>query len=141
MNAAAFLAWARGPGTTHPAAAIARIAAGAIFLGFGIGKFTRHGAEVAAFERYGIPFADVATYAVGVLELSGGLALVLGLLVRPFALLLAGNLVVAVTTAGPVDGGPVHLGLAPALVVTMAALAWWGSGPWSLDNRLRSMPS
>ena len=70
--------------------------------------------------------------------MSGGLALVLGLLLRPFALLLAGNLSVAVATAGPVEGGPVHLGLAPALIATMLALAWWGGGPWSLDRRFRA---
>ena len=133
---AALITWARDPGTSNPAAAVARVVAGATFLGFSLGKFIRHDAEAAAFDRYGIPFADLTTYAVGLLEMAGGLALVLGLLVRPFALLLAGNLTVAVLTAGRIEGGLVHLGLAPALIVTMLALAWWGGGPWSLDRRM-----
>jgi putative oxidoreductase len=137
MSTTTLIAWARDPGTTHPAAAVARVVAGAILLGFSLGKFVRHDAEAAAFDRYGIPFADIATYAVGLLEMAGGLGLVLGLLVRPFALLLAGNLAVAVATAGRIEGGPVHLGLAPALIATMLALAWWGGGPWSLDRRFQ----
>ena len=41
-----------------------------VFLGFGPGKFIRHAAEVSSFMRYGIPFADAATYAVGALEIA-----------------------------------------------------------------------
>ena len=67
-----------------------------------------------------MPFPDLTTYAVGALEIAGGAALVLGLLVRPVALVLAANLVVAVCTAGRVDGGAVNLGLAPALIVVLA---------------------
>ena len=39
-------------------ALFARLAAGAIFVGFGLGKFVRHDAERDAFERYEIPFPD-----------------------------------------------------------------------------------
>ena len=70
-----------------------------------------------------MPFPDLATYAVGALEIAGGAALVLGLLVRPVALVLAANLVVAVCTAGRIDGGAVNLGLAPALIIVLVALA------------------
>jgi uncharacterized membrane protein YphA (DoxX/SURF4 family) len=104
----------------------ARIAAGLVFLGFGPGKFIRHEDEVSSFMRYGIPFADAATYAVGALEILGGLALVLGFFVRPVALLLAANLVVAICTAGRVDGGAVNLGLAPVLVVVLVLVAAGG---------------
>ena len=96
----ALLAWARDPGTDHPAAGVLRLAAGLVFLGFGPGKFRHHEAEASAFERYGIPFPEAATYAVGALELAGGAALLMGLLVRPVALVLASNLFVAVATAG-----------------------------------------
>jgi putative oxidoreductase len=131
----ALLAWARDPGTAHPAAGIMRLAAGLVFLGFGPGKFRHHAAEASAFERYGIAFPDAATYAVGALEIAGGAALVTGLLVRPVALVLAANLVVAVATAGRIDGGAVNLGLAPALIAVLVALALWGGGPYSLDRR------
>ena len=52
-----------------------RLAAGVTFLGFSLGKFIRHDAERGAFERYGIPFPDGATYLIGGLELVGGAAL------------------------------------------------------------------
>ena len=130
------LAWARDPGTAHPAAGVLRVAAGLVFLGFGPGKFRHHAAEASAFERYGIPFPDLATYAVGALEIAGGAALVIGLLLRPVALVLASNLVVALATAGRIDGGAVNLGLAPALIAALVALALWGGGPHSLDRRL-----
>jgi putative oxidoreductase len=135
-SARTLLAWARDPGTTHPLAAAARVAAGVVFLGFGPGKLVRHGAEASAFDRYGIPLADATTYAVGVLEIAGGAALVLGLLVRPVALVLAMNLVVAVATAGRIDGGAVNLVLAPMLIAVLAALALRGGGPRSLDRHL-----
>jgi putative oxidoreductase len=113
-----------------------RIVAGLIFLGFGPGKFLRHNAEAASFARYGVPFPELATYAVGALEIAGGAALVLGLFVRPVALVLAANLVVAVCTAGRIDGGAVNLGLAPALIVVLLALALRGGTSRSLDRRL-----
>ena len=128
--------WARDPGTVHPAAGIARVAAGLVFLGFGPGKFLHHAAEASAFARYGVPIPDVATYAVGTLEILGGIALIAGFLVRPVALALAANLLVAVATAGRIDGGAVHLGVAPALIAVLVALALVGSGPRSLDRRL-----
>lgn len=112
-----------------------RIVAGLVFLGFGPGKFLRHGAEAASFARYGVPFPELATYAVGALEIAGGAALVLGVFVRPVALMLAANLVVAVCTAGRVDGGVINLGLAPALIVALLALALRSGTPRSPDRR------
>jgi hypothetical protein len=82
------------------AALAVRLAAGVTFLGFSLGKFIRHDAERGAFDRYGIPFPDGATYLIGGLELVGGAALVIGLLVRPFAFALACNMVGAISTAG-----------------------------------------
>ena len=94
-------------------ALLARLAAGAVFVGFGLGKFLRHESERDAFERYEIPFPDAATYLIGGLELIGGVALLLGLFVRPFAFLLACNMIGAIITAGRTEGGPVHLLLTP----------------------------
>ena len=119
-------------------ALFARLAAGALFVGFGLGKYVRHQAERDAFERYEIPFPDTATYLVGSLELIGGVALLLGLFVRPFAFLLACNMIGAIITAGRVEGGPVHLLLAPALLAATLFLLWAGAGAASLDGRLAS---
>jgi putative oxidoreductase len=115
---------------------VVRTVAGVVFVGFSFGKFFRHQAEQAAFGRYGIPFSDTVTYLVGSLEFLGGLALVIGLLVRPFALALAGNMIGAISTAGRIDGGPVHLVLAPALLLGMVFLLWAGAGSPALDRRL-----
>ena len=124
-------------GTYHGRLALAvRVVAGAIVAGFGVGKFTHHRAEADALDRYGVPYSDVTTLWVGVVELGGGLCLVLGLLTRPAALALAGNFVVAISTAGRLEGGPVHLGLAPALLAVMLFLLWRGPGDRSLDGRL-----
>ena len=118
------------------AALAVRLAAGVTFVGFSLGKFIRHDAERGAFERYGIPFPDGATYLIGGLELVGGAALVIGLLVRPFAFALACNMVGAISTAGRIDGGPVHLLLAPTLLTGTLFLLWAGPGAASLDGRL-----
>jgi putative oxidoreductase len=114
----------------------ARLVAGLVFVAFSMGKFFRHDAESSAFEDYGVPFADVTTYLVGLVELGGGLMLVLGLGTRLAALALTCNMAVAISTAGRIEGGPIHLILAPALLATMLLLLWLGPGRRSLDARL-----
>ncbi len=61
--------------------------------------------------------------------------LVVGVLTRPVAVALAGNMLGAIVTAGRIDGGPVHLGLAPALLVAMLVLLKTGAGARSIDAR------
>jgi putative oxidoreductase len=113
-----------------------RLAAAAVFLAFGVYKFTAHADEVASLDSYGLPFPD-GTYAIGVVEVGGGLLLALGIVTRLAALGLAGDMVGAIATAGMVEGGPIHLGLAPALLATMLFLLWAGAGAFALDSRLR----
>jgi putative oxidoreductase len=105
-------------------------------MGFGLSKFTHHAAEAGAFDRYGLPSPSLFSYAIGVIELGGGALLVVGLASRLAAVLLAGDMVGAILTGGRVDGGLVHLGLAPALLVVMLTLVWTGPGGWSIDDRL-----
>lgn len=132
------LADPHGPPGWAPAVLLARLAAGVVFLGFSIGKFTRHGAEADALDRYGLPFPDAFTYGVGIVELAGGAMLVVGLATRLAALALACDMAGAIATAGRIEGGPVHLGLAPALLVMMVLVLWIGPGDRSLDRRLLS---
>jgi putative oxidoreductase len=120
-----------------PAVAV-RLAAGGIFIGFGLSKFTHHAKEARSFARYGLPDPDVFAYATGTLELTLGIALLLGLVTRLTALGLAGNMVGAIATGGRVDGGFVNLVLAPILLIAMLFLVWAGAGRWSLDGRLAS---
>jgi putative oxidoreductase len=77
----------------------------------------------------------------GVLELFGGLLIVLGLLTRPVALLLTGEMLVAYFQAHfPQGGVPLeNKGELPLLYM----LVWLfftgnGAGPYSLDNRRRT---
>jgi putative oxidoreductase len=116
------------------AALFVRVAAGGIVAGFGVGKFTRHAAEAASFGHYGIPYSGPMTYVTGVVELAGGVALVIGFLTRLAAPALAVNFIVAIATAGRIDGGVVNLGLAPTLLVAMVFLRYAGSGRRSLDG-------
>jgi putative oxidoreductase len=115
---------------------VVRIVTGVLFITFSLGKFFDHARETADFDHYGIPLPEVTTYLVGTLELVCGALLVLGLLTRPAALLLALNLVGAISTAGRIDGGSFHLGVAPAMLVAMLYLVWAGSGPLALDRKL-----
>ena len=124
-------------GTAALLPAAVRLVSAAVFVAFGIYKFTDHADEVASLDSYGIPFPDQFTYAVGVIEVGGGLLLALGLLTRLAALWLAADMVGAIATAGVVEGGPIHLVLAPALLAAMVFLLWAGPGAFALDGRLR----
>ena len=133
------LVLAPSPPLASTLALVLRVAAGAILIGFGQSKFAHHAKEVQAFDRYGLPAPEAFTYAIGTVELVGGLLLVLGLLTRLVALGLAGNMVGAIATGGRVDGGFVNLGLAPILLVVMLYLLWAGAGRLSMDERLRTL--
>ena len=135
-----FTAWVfssrlRGAGAW--ATTVVRVVTGVLFVTFSLGKFVDHAQESADFDHYGIPAPEVATYLVGVLELLGGLLLIVGLCTRPAAALLALNLMGAIATAGRVDGGTFHLGVAPAMLVAMLFLVWAGSGRLALDRAVR----
>ncbi|MEA2387762.1 MAG: hypothetical protein QOG41_535, partial [Thermoleophilaceae bacterium] len=67
---------------------------------------------------------DAFVYAIGVLEIAGGLLLVAGLLVSLVALALAGDMVGAIIVSGIKQGEAISLTLAPALLVVMLLLLW-----------------
>ena len=76
----------------------------------------------------------------GVLEFVGGLMIVLGLLTRPVAFLLMGEMVVAYFKAHmPQGGAPVQNGgeLALLYALVFAFLAVDGAGPMSIDSAMR----
>jgi putative oxidoreductase len=124
-------------GSTAWLATLVAFATGVIFVAFGVGHFDNHGSEVADFRAYQVPFASLAVWAVGAVELSGGVALLLGLVVRPAAAALAADLVGVIATAGRVEGGFVNLGLASLLLAAMLFLLWAGPGALTLDAGLR----
>jgi putative oxidoreductase len=112
-----------------------RVVTGALFVTFSTVKFVDHMNEAMDFNHYAVPAPSVTTYVVGVVELVGGLLLMVGLFTRVAALLLAVNMVGAIATAGRVDGGTFNLGVAPTLLVAMLFL-WAGPGVLALDGKL-----
>jgi putative oxidoreductase len=102
--------------------AVLRVAAGVVFVAFGVGKFTSHASELASFKSYGLPAAEVFVYVVGVVEIVGGALLITGVLTRIAAVTLAADMVGAIAVSGLAKGELISLTLAPALLVTMCLL-------------------
>jgi putative oxidoreductase len=113
----------------------ARIAGGAVFVVFGAGKFVNHASEVDSFRTYGLPSPDAFVYAIGVIEVVGGLLLMVGLLTRLAALVLAGDMVGAIIASGINRGELVSLTVAPAELAVCLYLVWTGPGRFALDRR------
>jgi putative oxidoreductase len=118
-----------------------RIVLGFLFAAHGWQKFnewTIAGTQ-ASFAKMGVPAADVMAPAVAVLELAGGVALILGILTRIVAALLAldmlGALFLVHAGAGvfAANGG---YELVLLLAAAAFALALTGAGPLSLDRAL-----
>ncbi|HET9332504.1 MAG TPA: DoxX family protein [Gemmatimonadota bacterium] len=122
-------------GATH---AILRIGAGLLFFLHGapklfgwFGGMGPAGGSAELFSLMGL---------AGVLEVFGGLAIALGVLTRPVAVVLALEMLIAYFYAhapqGPVpyaNGGE----LALLYLVVWTFLAGNGAGPWSVDGALR----
>ena len=113
-----------------------RCAAAIVFLIFGVGKFVNHAAELASFRHYPVPAPGTVVYAVGVLEIGGGLLLLAGLLTRLAALALAADMLGAIVVSGLARWEIVSLTLAPVLLAAMITLIRFGAGDWSLDWHL-----
>ena len=127
-----------GPATGWRAtvAFLGRLAGGTVFVVFGVGKFTNHASELASFHQYGLPAADTFVYVIGVVELVGGVLLIIGLATRLAAIVLAGDMVGAIIVSGIGLGELVSLTLAPAELALCSFLLWTGPGAFALDRRL-----
>ena len=115
---------------------VLRLLAGGVFVVFGVGKFSDHGSELASFKAYGLPAPDAFVVIVGLIEVVGGVLLIAGVLTRPAALVLAGNMVGAIIVSGIAKGELISLTLAPVELVAMLVLLWYGPGAHSLSNEL-----
>jgi putative oxidoreductase len=110
---------------------IVRIAAGLVFMSFGTMKLIGYPPAPTA-----IGPLDLEHTIAGVLETFGGIALVLGLLTRPVALILSGEMAVAYFRAHfPNSPFPSVNGGAPAVLFCFLFFyfAFAGGGAWSLD--------
>lgn len=122
--------------------AILRIAVGVIFLTHGIPKLLGGVPGTADFfGQLGIPAPTIAAWVVTLLEVGGGLLLVLGLLVVPVAVLFIIHMAVGLVlvhlpegwyVVGPGQGGAEFNVL---LIAANLALVLGGGGLWALDSR------
>jgi putative oxidoreductase len=117
--------------------------AGISFVLAGLAKFAFNAGEVSAFDRYGLPWPHAFVVMIGIVEIAGGVLLLIGLATRPTALILAAVMVGAIVVSGIGQEEVVpSLTAAPALLVAMLFLLWSGPGPRSLDEgSLRNRPA
>lgn len=115
-----------------------RVVFGFIFAAHGWQKYVQYTLEgtTAAFTQMGVPVASVAAPVMATLEIVGGIALILGVVARLFAGLLAlGMLGAIVTVHAPagvfVENGGVELVLSLAAGAVVIALV--GPGRFSVD--------
>jgi putative oxidoreductase len=120
---------------------VLRLAIGGLFLWHGIDKF-RAGIDMveSMFTMWGVPAPALAAPAVALVEIVGGLALILGIGTRAFAMVLSVVMVGALywvkTDVGliPMDAAGAEVEL--AYLGGLLALVALGPGPLSIDAAL-----
>jgi len=149
--------------TNRGALAPARIVGGLVFLASALVKLSYENQGAGRFAKIGLPAPGTLAVLVSSVELVAGALLVVGLFVRPAALALAADMIVAiVTTKLPLlfGAGPEPLGAAPKIgffafayqarldlmmLALCATLFLAGAGDVSLDSwraaRARAAPS
>ncbi len=106
------------------------LAAGFVFILGGIAKFVANGLEVRAFESFGLPVPHVFVVLIGIIEIGGGILLMVGALTRPTAAVLGAVMVGAIALSGIGHGDVIpSLTLAPVLLVATLFLFWRGDEP------------
>ncbi|MEV0993701.1 DoxX family protein [Nonomuraea sp. NPDC050202] len=119
---------------------LARVAIGVIFLVHGYQKFATMGiaGTTKFFESVGIPLAGLAAPAVAVLEVAGGLALILGAALPIAGTLLALDMLGAIAFVHGANGlaGDGGYEFVLALAAASLAVGFTGGGALALDRVL-----
>jgi len=131
--------------STTTARLILRVVTGFLFAAHGwqkFNEFTIPGTQ-AAFAQMGVPGAAVVGPVIATLELAGGVALILGVLTRVFALLLAVDMLGALFLVHAGAGIFVATGgyeLVLILAAAAIAVALVGAGKVSVDKAVFGRP-
>ncbi len=126
---------------TTTAVTILRVILGFLFAAHGwqkFNEFTIAGSQ-ASFAKMGVPAAEIAAPAVAVLELAGGIALIVGILTRVVAALLAVDMLGALFLVHAPAGVFASAGgyeLVLVLAAAALAVALTGAGRISVDRAL-----
>lgn len=125
---------------TPYAAFIMRLAVGGVFLLHGIGKFGRGiGATAGFLSSHHIPFATIFAVILITVETVGAICVLLGILTRAWAAMMAVVMVVAILAVKLPGHQNFELeGLLLAGAVTLVAL---GDGPLSVAVRFKNSPT
>ena len=114
-----------------------RIAAAAVFINHGWQKLFVYGfaGVTGAFAHMGVPLPGFTGPVIGVLEFFGSIALIIGLLTRPIALLFAFDMLGAILLV-QLKNGFSHYELEFLLLASSLALFLLGAGSFSVDSLL-----
>ena len=118
-----------------------RVIAGLIFVAYGWQKVSQNtvAGVTGYFTQLGVPLPELFGPFISYLELLGGMALILGVLTRPIALLFVADMAGALIFAHLPSGFYVEQGgFSQVLILGTAALAiaLIGPGPYSVDRYL-----
>ena len=127
----------------NPLSLTGRVLLAVLFLPAGLSKIGGFAGTVGYIASKGLPFPELAAVAAIVLEVAGGLALLLGLGTRWAALALAGFTLVASVIFHNYWAMPAAQQMMQqlmfmknlAVVGGLLTLAAWGAGAWSVDAR------
>jgi putative oxidoreductase len=127
----------------NPLSLLGRLLLAALFLTAGIGKITSFSGTVGYISSVGLPLPEVGAALALTVEILGSIALIIGLGIRPAALVLALFTVVASLFFHNYWGVPADQQRMQqllfyknlAVVGGLLTVAAWGAGAWSLDAR------
>jgi putative oxidoreductase len=118
---------------------IGRLGVGIVFIAHGWQKFTEWGLSgtAASFGQMGVPMPTLSAWFAAIVELGGGVLLVVGLALPVAGVLLAVNMLGALFLVHLSNGLLGQGGYELVLVLAVAALALgFNGGAFSLDRRL-----